>query len=159
MRTKRGGQHGRRTHTMRPHRQGSTTNMDTCPVLKRTQGSKDRTPHQSGTTYRLALDPPTSLIVGTCRFRACAPTRTSEPCPNLGLDLWYRGTCARFARQISPMASITFADSSFYHKTGTGMHQPGKGRSHALPQYTYCIATNTTQSVAVRRYYRQRRHS
>ena len=27
-------------------------------------------------------------------------------------------------------------------------------RSHALPQYTYCITTNTTQSAAVRRYYR-----
>ena len=92
MRTKRGGQHRPRTHTTRPHRQGTTTNMDTCPVLKRTHGSKDRTPHQSSTTYTLAL------IVDTCRFRACAPTRTSEPCPNLGLDLWCRGTCVRFAR-------------------------------------------------------------
>ena len=32
-------------------------------------------------------------------------------------------------------------------------------RSHALPQYIYCITTNTTQSAAVRRYYRERRHS
>ena len=93
MRTKRGGQHGPRIHTTRPHRQGTTTNMDTCPVLKRTHGSEYRTPHQSSTTYILALDPSTPLIVDTCRFRACAPTRTSEPCPNLGLDLWCRGTC------------------------------------------------------------------
>ena len=107
MRTKRGGQQGPRTHTTRPHRQGTTTNMDTCPVLKRTHGSKDRTPHQSDTTYTLAL------IVDTCRFRACASTRTSEPCPYLGLDLWCRDTCVRFARLISPTASITFADSTF----------------------------------------------
>ena len=92
MRTKRGGQHGPPTHTTRPHRQGTTTNMDTCPVLKRTHGSNDRTPHQSGTTYTLALDPPTTFIVDNCRFRACAPTRTS----NLALILaWTYGAVAR----------------------------------------------------------------
>ena len=96
--TKRGDQHGPRTRTTRPHGQGTTTNMDTCPVLKHTHGSEDRTPHQSGTTYTSTLDPPTLLIVDTCRFRACAPTRTSEPCHNLGLDLWCRGTCVRFTR-------------------------------------------------------------
>ena len=145
MRTKRGGQHGPRTHTTRPHRQGTTTNIDTCPFLKRTHGSKDRTPHQSGTTYTLAL------IVDTCRFRACAPTRTSKPCPNLGLDLWCRGTCVRFARLISPTASITFADSSFY--TDQERTKSRLATIHILYNH------NTTQSAAERRHYRERRHS
>ena len=85
-------------HVPRSPPSGHNDNMDTCPVLKRTHESEDRTPHQSGTRYASTLDPPTPLIVDTCRFRACAPTRTSEPCPNLGLDLWCRGTCVRFAR-------------------------------------------------------------
>ena len=85
-------------HVPRPPPSGHNDNMDTCPVLKRTHGSEDRTPHRPDTTYTSTLGPPTPLIVDTCRFRACAPTRTSEPCPNLGLDVWCRGTCVRFAR-------------------------------------------------------------
>ena len=91
MRTKRGGQHGPRTHTTRPHRQGTATNMDTCLVLKRTHGSKDLTPHQSGTMYILALDPPPILLTVAVSGHA----RPNVP-PNLALILaWTYGTVAR----------------------------------------------------------------
>ena len=143
MRTKRGGQHGPRTYTTRPHRQGTMINMDTCPVLKRTHGSKDRTPHQSGTTYTLAL------IVDTCLFRACAPTRTSEPCPNLDLDLWCRAHALGSLVKLVPRLLL--------HSQTVPSTPTRKGRSHALPQYTYCITTNTPQSAAERRHYRERR--
>ena len=150
MRTKRGGQHGPRTHTTRPHRQGTTTNMNTCPVLKRTHGSKDRTPHQSDTTYTLAL------IVDTCRFQACASTRTSEPCPILA---WTYGAVTRALGSLVKLVPRLLLHSQTVHSQTVPSTPTRKGRSHALPQYTYCITTNTTQSAAERKHYRKRRHS
>ena len=116
--------------------------MDTCPALKHTHRPKDRTPHRPGTTFTSTLDPPTSLIVDTCRFRACSPKRTSKPCPNLGLDLWCRGRCVRFAREVVSRFLLHLQTVPFTTRQVPVYIDRGKGkRSHALLQYTYCITT------------------
>ena len=52
----------------------------------------------AGCHEHITLDPPTFLTVDTCSFQTRASTCTSDPCPDLGLYLWFRGACARFAR-------------------------------------------------------------
>ena len=53
--------------------------------------------------------------------------------PNLALILaWTYGAVARALGSLvkyNPTASITFADSSFHHETGSSMYRPGKGQT------------------------------
>ena len=155
--TKRGDQHGPRTRTMPPP-SGHNDNMDTCPVLKRTHGSEDRTPHRPGTTYTSTLDHPLLLTLATSEH-ACPHLP-----PNLALILaWTYGAVARalgslvkfVPRLLLHLQAVPFTTRQLPVCTNQGKDK----RSHALPQYTNYITTNTTQSAAVRRYYRERRHS
>ena len=83
--------------------------------------------------------------------------------PNLALILaWTYGAVARALGLLvksNPTASITFADSSFHHETGSSIYRPGKGQTKSrLATMHIWYNHNTTQPATVRRYYRERCH-
>ena len=91
------------------------------------------------------------------------PARPHVP-PNLALILaWTYGAVAHALGSLVKLVPRLLLHSQTVPLTTRQVpectNHGNDKRSHALPQYTYCITTNTPQSAAVRRYYRARRHT
>ena len=134
-------------------------NMDTCPALKRTYGSEDRTCTPAG--HHIHINSRSTHI--SLLTRAASEHARPHVPPNLALILaWTYGAVARALGSLvksNPTASITFADSSFHHETGSSIYRPGKGQTKSRFVTMHILYNhNTTQPATVRRYYRERCH-
>ena len=137
----RGDQHGLRTRTTLPavrarRQHGHMSSSERHSRIDRS--------HITWTGHHVHINPRYAHTpsVDTCRFRACVPTRTSEPCSNLGLDLWCRGTCVSFAFSVVPRLPLHSKTVPCPTRQAPIYTDQGKDKqSHALLLHTYCITT------------------